>query len=63
MHLIGLRQYHKLLDRVVLDLVVVGFTTEAERRVVHVDVEASSANGVSSRAIAIILWYTHLGVR
>lgn len=42
MRVVGLGQHHELLDGIVLDLVVVCFSAEAKRRVVHVDVEPSS---------------------
>jgi hypothetical protein len=40
--IVGLRKDHKLLDGLVLDLVVVCFAAETERRIVHVDIEATS---------------------
>ena len=40
---VGLREDHKLLDSLVLDLVVVRLAPETERGVVHVDVEPASA--------------------
>jgi hypothetical protein len=41
--IVGLWKDHKLLDSLVLDLVVVCFAAETERRIVHVDIEATSA--------------------
>lgn len=41
-NLVGLGKHHELLDGLVLDLVVVRLATEAERGLVHVDVETTS---------------------
>ena len=41
-HLVGLRKNHEFLDGVVLDLVVVCFTAESKRCLVHVDIETAS---------------------
>lgn len=41
--IVGLWQKHKFLDMLVLDFVVVGFTTQPERILVHVDIKSSSA--------------------
>lgn len=41
-HLVGLRKYHKLLDGLVLNFVVVCFASKSERGFVHVDIETTS---------------------
>lgn len=48
MHVVGLGKHHELLDGLVLDLVVVRLAAEAERSLVHVDVETTSRGEVEN---------------
>jgi len=41
---IGLWKDHELLDGIILDLVVVSLSSEAERILIHVNIEASSVD-------------------
>ena len=62
-HVVGLREDNKLFDVVVLDLVVVRLAAQAERGIVHVDVEATSAMASASKIPDQPVRGTNLGVR
>lgn len=46
MHLVGLRKYHKLLDGLILNLVVVRLASKSEGGFVHVDIETTSVRHI-----------------
>lgn len=48
--LVGLGKHHELLDGLVLDLVVVRLSTEAERCLIHIDVKTTSAKDTLAKA-------------
>lgn len=63
MEFIRFGQKHEFLDRLVLDLIVVGLSPQSKRALVHIDVETSSTHTLVPRVPQTNEVVTNLGVR